>query len=199
MRAAGQRALVGREREVEASKAALDDTRRPFALLFVTGSGGIGKTSLLRRFAHEAHEFRRTVVELDGRAGQSAKGAFETNALRILTREGAVLIVDGFEDCQGIESCSAVRVVRLFGTLGAVVTVVMALTFSRLAGRGVRMLLPVAFGLGRSTRSPSNKAGAELGCGRPSRRIRGPGSGDCRDLHRDDGGYVCRHPPEGPR
>jgi len=106
LQAARQRAFIGRECEVEAFRAALDDAVRPFTLLFVTGPGGIGKTSLLRRFAHEAQEAGRTVVELDGhgRAGECTAAAFEADARRMLTRDRAVLIVDGFEEYQGLES-----------------------------------------------------------------------------------------------
>jgi len=104
LQAARQRAFIGREREVEAFRSALDDRARPFTLLFVTGPGGIGKTSLLRRYAHEAHEAGRTVVELDGRGGQCTKAAFEADARPMLATEPAVLIVDGFEEYQGLES-----------------------------------------------------------------------------------------------
>ena len=104
LQAARQRAFIGRECEVAAFKAALDDAARPFTLLFVTGPGGIGKTSLLRRFAHEAHEAGRTVVELDGHAGDRTPAEFEADARRMLTRDRAVLIVDGFEEYQDLES-----------------------------------------------------------------------------------------------
>jgi len=106
LQAARQRAFIGREREVEAFKAALDDAARPFTLLFVTGPGGIGKTSLLRRFAHEAHEAGRTVVELDGhgRTGECTEAAFEADVRRMLTRDRTVLIVDDFEEYQDLES-----------------------------------------------------------------------------------------------
>jgi DNA-binding SARP family transcriptional activator len=104
LQAARQRAFVGREREVEAFRSALDDHARPFTLQFVTGPGGIGKTSLLRRFAHEAHEAGRMVVELDGRTGECTAAAFEHDARPLPTAEPAVLIVDGFEEYQGLES-----------------------------------------------------------------------------------------------
>ena len=104
LQAARQRAFIGRELEVEAFRSALDDRARPFTLLFVTGPGGIGKTSLLRRYAHEAHEAGRIVVELDGRTGQCTTAAFEADARPMLAAEPAVLIVDGFEEYQGLES-----------------------------------------------------------------------------------------------
>ena len=101
---ARQRAFVGREHEIADFRSALDDTERPFTLLFVTGAGGIGKTSLLRRFAHEAAEAGRTVVELDGHSGECTPAAFEADARRALTAERAVLIVDGFEAYQPLET-----------------------------------------------------------------------------------------------
>ena len=103
LQAARQRAFFGREREVEAFRSALDDAARPFTLLFVTGPGGIGKTSLLRRYAQEAHEAGRMVIELDGRTGACTAAAFEADARPMLGAAPAVLIVDGFEEYQGLE------------------------------------------------------------------------------------------------
>ena len=103
LQAARQRAFIGREREVAAFRSALDDLARPFTLLFVTGPGGIGKTSLLRRYVHEAQEAGRTVVELDGRTAQCTTAAFEADARLMLAAEPAVLIVDGFEEYQSLE------------------------------------------------------------------------------------------------
>jgi hypothetical protein len=104
LQTARQRAFVGREREMEMFRSALDDAERPFTLLFVTGAGGVGKSSLLRRFAHEAVEAGRTVVELDGHSAACTTAAFEADARRALTRERTVLIVDGFEEYQPLES-----------------------------------------------------------------------------------------------
>lgn len=106
LQAARRRAFVGRECEIAAFRSALDDSARPFTLLFVTGPGGIGKTSLLRRFAEEATEAGRVVVELDpARAAETTPAAFEAAASKILTSEsGAVLLVDGFERYRPLES-----------------------------------------------------------------------------------------------
>jgi DNA-binding SARP family transcriptional activator len=103
LQAARQRAFFGREREVGAFRSALDDAARPFTLLFVTGPGGIGKTSLVRRYAQEAHEAGRMVVELDGRTGGCTAAAFEADARPMLGAAPAVLIVDGFEEYQSLE------------------------------------------------------------------------------------------------
>lgn len=107
LQAARRRAFVGREHEIAAFRSALDDTARPFTLLFVTGPGGIGKTSLLRRFADEAAESGRAVIELDGARGDVCSTSdFEAAAQRMLAVEQApaVLLVDGFEHYQPFES-----------------------------------------------------------------------------------------------
>lgn len=104
LQAARRRALVGRDGEIAAFKAALDDTGRPFTLLFVTGPGGIGKTSLLRRFAQEAQAADRTVVELDGSTGECTAAAFEADASRVLARDRTVLIVDAFDQYRPIDT-----------------------------------------------------------------------------------------------
>ena len=106
LEAARRRAFVGREPEIAAFRSALDDAERPFTLLFVTGPGGVGKTTLLRRFADEAVEAGRTVVELDaGRDADYTPAAFEAAASPILADEPAraVLLVDGFEKYQTLE------------------------------------------------------------------------------------------------
>ncbi|HET9171360.1 MAG TPA: BTAD domain-containing putative transcriptional regulator [Actinospica sp.] len=103
---ARRRAFVGRGPEVDAFRSALDEADRPFTLLFVTGPGGIGKTTLLRRFADEATESGRAIVELDAtRDLECAPAAFETAASPMLdaTSAGAVLLVDGFENCRTLE------------------------------------------------------------------------------------------------
>jgi DNA-binding SARP family transcriptional activator len=110
LQAARRRAFVGRARELAAFRSALDDTGRPFTLLFVTGPGGIGKTSLLRRFADEAAEAGRVVVELDparsgSDGGECTPAAFEAAASRMLSDEsGAVLLLDAFEYYQPLET-----------------------------------------------------------------------------------------------
>ncbi len=105
LEAARRRAFVGREPEITAFRSALDDAERPFTLLFVTGPGGVGKTTLLRRLADEAVEAGRTVVELDaGRDADCTPAAFEAAAAPILAADArTVLLVDGFEQYQTLE------------------------------------------------------------------------------------------------
>jgi DNA-binding SARP family transcriptional activator len=106
LQAARRRAFVGREPEIAAFRSALEEAERAFTLLFVTGPGGVGKTTLLRRFADEAAEAGRTVVELDaGRDADYTPAALEAAAAPILAAEPTrtVLIVDGFEKYQSLE------------------------------------------------------------------------------------------------
>src|SRR5881394_1696648 len=61
------RSFVGRVDELALLDAALRGAERPFALLFVYGPGGIGKTVLLREFARLAEASGATVATLDAR------------------------------------------------------------------------------------------------------------------------------------
>ena len=63
-----RRCFVGREAELELVRAALDAAEPPFSVLWLTGPGGIGKSSLLDIIAEQAGERRSaSVVRLDGR------------------------------------------------------------------------------------------------------------------------------------
>jgi hypothetical protein len=59
--------FVGRVAEIELFRACLDADSAPFAVLFLHGPGGIGKSSLLDAFATEAHRQQMRVVRLDAR------------------------------------------------------------------------------------------------------------------------------------
>ena len=68
LRSRRRRRFVGRDGELELVRAALDASELPFSVLWFTGPGGIGKTSLLEAIAEQAEEAGvRTVVRLDGR------------------------------------------------------------------------------------------------------------------------------------
>ncbi|GIJ46371.1 hypothetical protein Val02_32570 [Virgisporangium aliadipatigenens] len=82
---------------------ALDDAGQTIAAIFLHGPGGIGKSALLQRYADEARDRGRTVVELDGRAISPTPAAFREAAGDALTDDRTVLLVDGFEHCQGLE------------------------------------------------------------------------------------------------
>ena len=62
-----RRCFVGREAELELFSAALEATEPSFAMLWFTGPGGIGKTSLLEVLAEQAETSGASVVRLDGR------------------------------------------------------------------------------------------------------------------------------------
>jgi MoxR-like ATPase len=49
-----RRCFVGRDGELELVRAALAAREPPFSLLWFTGPGGIGKTSLLKAIAEQA-------------------------------------------------------------------------------------------------------------------------------------------------
>jgi hypothetical protein len=103
LRAARQRAFVGRDRELARFRAALDGVSDAFTVLFLTGPGGIGKSSLLRRFADEAHTAGLTAVELDGRGGECSPAAFEADAAEVFAADRPVLLVDTFEEYRSLE------------------------------------------------------------------------------------------------
>ena len=63
-----RRCFVGREAEHELVRAALDAAESPFSVMWLTGPGGIGKSSLLDSVAEQVEERRgAVVVRLDGR------------------------------------------------------------------------------------------------------------------------------------
>jgi hypothetical protein len=114
---AGERSFVGRsaERELLAQALAADDP--PFAVLFLHGPGGIGKTALLRRLCLDAETAGAVVVLVDGRSVAAVPAEFTAavaaqlglppgeDPLPVL-REGPrpVLVVDTFEQCSGLQT-----------------------------------------------------------------------------------------------
>ncbi|MGJ6969240.1 ATP-binding protein [Streptosporangium sp. G11] len=98
---ARRRAFVGREEELATFRSALYDGGP--SVLYVHGPGGIGKSTLLRRFAQEAAAAGRLVVDVDGRTLDPSPAAFEAEAAPVLHDERAVLLIDTFERCQGLE------------------------------------------------------------------------------------------------
>jgi hypothetical protein len=103
VQAARDRAFAGRVAELGVFRAALSGGAKPVAVLYLHGPGGIGKSMLLRRFAAEARAAGRRVLEIDGRLIEPTPEAFAKEAETVLTGERAVLLVDTFERCQGLE------------------------------------------------------------------------------------------------
>ncbi|MGP4048446.1 ATP-binding protein [Streptomyces sp. 2A115] len=101
--AARDRAFAGRVAERALFRSALAGEPGGAPVLFLHGPGGIGKSTLLRRFAREARESGRLVVEVDGRTVPATPEDFEVAAGKATGVPGAVLLVDTFEHCQGLE------------------------------------------------------------------------------------------------
>ncbi len=103
LQAARRRAFIGRAPELATFRTqALAEPERPLTVLFVTGPGGIGKSSLrLRRFAQEAAEVGREVVAVDAHnAGMHPAGLPSAGAGKALDGSpspGTVLLIDTFE------------------------------------------------------------------------------------------------------
>ncbi|MEV5412819.1 ATP-binding protein [Thermopolyspora sp. NPDC052614] len=115
LNAARDRLFKGRSSELALFRSALvgDPTgsgpTAPFAVLYVYGPGGIGKSALLRRFAEEARASGRRVVQIDARVLDASPAAFES-AVGDLTPDpatggrGAVVLVDTFERLRRLET-----------------------------------------------------------------------------------------------
>ncbi|MEV0385828.1 ATP-binding protein [Nonomuraea sp. NPDC050643] len=99
LQAARETAFVGREEELAVFSAALYGGG--CSVLYVHGPGGIGKSALLRRFAHEAAVAGRPVSMVDGRVLEPSPAASEAGP--VLGDADAVLLVDDFERVQGLE------------------------------------------------------------------------------------------------
>jgi hypothetical protein len=98
------RAFVGRESELALFRDGLSGGPSGFSVLFVHGPGGIGKSALLHQYATEAASAGRAVVRIDCRAVEPTPTGFESAASRALTDDRPVLLIDGFERCQGLGS-----------------------------------------------------------------------------------------------
>ncbi|MCZ4122267.1 ATP-binding protein [Streptomyces sp. H39-S7] len=97
-------AFIGRDEELgRFAEALAGDPQAPFAF-YVSGPGGIGKSTLLRRLADHARTAGRPLVELDGRFVGRDPSDFERAAGPFLDVPGTVLFVDSFEHCQWLES-----------------------------------------------------------------------------------------------
>lgn len=75
---ARRKRFVGRSAELELFRAALNDETPDFAVLYIHGPGGMGKTTLLREFVRLNSEAGRTQVMLDARHLDPSPGGFLT-------------------------------------------------------------------------------------------------------------------------
>jgi hypothetical protein len=102
--------FVGREEEIDIFRSALQASEPPFVALHITGSGGVGKTTLLHEYARVAHEAGRHVVRIDGRNIEASPlgflvalsdvlggGRYDLNAALERWPAGCVLLVDTYE------------------------------------------------------------------------------------------------------
>jgi hypothetical protein len=62
-----RRRFVGREREIDMFRSALQAEQPSFVALHVSGPGGVGKTTLLEEFARVAQAAGRAIIRIDGR------------------------------------------------------------------------------------------------------------------------------------
>ena len=110
-----RRCFVGRDGELELVRAALEASEPPFSVLWFTGPGGIGKTSLLEAIAELAEEAGGwRVVRLDGRElPSSSRVALDVVREALGTAEGdeavaapegrLVLLFDAYEQLGGLD------------------------------------------------------------------------------------------------
>lgn len=103
LRAARNKTFVGRSGEVDRFRAALDGAQGAGPVLYVHGPGGVGKSTLLRRFEDEARRAGRRVVWVDGHRVTPSPAGFLAEATDAVTGPDVVLFIDGFERCQGLE------------------------------------------------------------------------------------------------
>lgn len=68
--------FVGRDREQTLFQSALDEAQLPWHLLYIYGSGGVGKTTLLREFAYICEQAKTPVVYLDTRNVEPSPDSF---------------------------------------------------------------------------------------------------------------------------
>lgn len=100
---ARDRAFVGRRTELKLFRSALAAEPGAPSVLFLHGPGGIGKSSLLRKFSAAAERAGRLVVEVDARTVSPDPVEFEEAAAKALGTPGSVLLVDTFEQARTLE------------------------------------------------------------------------------------------------
>ncbi|MEU8239422.1 ATP-binding protein [Actinoplanes missouriensis] len=102
LRWARERAFVGRAAELTRFRTALRGGPHAPAVIHLHGPGGLGKSTLLRRFADVARDAGRPVVEVNGRLIDPSPSGFTAEA-GATQPDGAVLLIDAFEHIAGLE------------------------------------------------------------------------------------------------
>jgi hypothetical protein len=108
LESARRRFFVGRAAELDLFRSALAATDLPFAVLYVSGPGGVGKTALLKSFADSAAQCGVRHVHVDGRDLESTPAGFlaalatglgvDGDPVGVLAAGGrTVLLVDTYE------------------------------------------------------------------------------------------------------
>jgi hypothetical protein len=115
--AARERRFVGRAAQLDLFRSALSTPEPPFALLFLHGPGGVGKSALLDAFGRVAERQGARVIRLDGRAIEPSPVAFiqalgnelgapgRVDPLDLLARsEPAVVLIDTYEQLAPLDA-----------------------------------------------------------------------------------------------
>jgi len=115
---ARQQQFVGRAAELALFQSALGSAEAPFSVLYIFGPPGVGKTTLLRRFALLCDQEQIPVYMLDGRAMEATPSAFLDALRRVLElrpeedptaalwarMERQVLLIDTYEALAPLDS-----------------------------------------------------------------------------------------------
>ncbi|GAA1945292.1 ATP-binding protein [Amycolatopsis minnesotensis] len=96
--------FVGRASERRAFASALRGGHNDPRVLLLHGPGGIGKSALLRRLADDAEDLGHTVVWVHGEYVAASATEFAEAAAPVWTGTRPVLLIDGFEHCQVLET-----------------------------------------------------------------------------------------------
>jgi hypothetical protein len=93
--------FVGRQNERELFQSALAAAEMPFFVLYLFGPGGVGKSSLLREFAHAATQLGAAVEQLDGRSIDANPDIFLTALQNLIAAPDAASIFSTLEKRDG--------------------------------------------------------------------------------------------------
>src|SRR5262245_61433720 len=94
--------FVGRQAELDLFRSALLAAEPAFAVVYIYGPGGVGKTALLLEFAHLAADRGRRVVRVDGREVDPSPAEFARAAA--VEDSAGILLVDTYEALAPLDS-----------------------------------------------------------------------------------------------